>query len=260
MFDKGYDGFVDQLKSDGSNKLFCWMCLIFLKTHLKDKGLAVHQDHRKGTEKIGELHSWGDLHHIHCMARSFYTCCNIRPEVIGSLIVLPAKILPYREPFDYCDLSFAQTMLLRVDDIAVIAVFDDSNACLSVIQDFIRKIKGPLSPLQLRELATHMAAINIHLSERPMFGSSVNVLTGEYEIGAERPEEIELKEWESEILGRMMHHICGGAMPEYDEKSQILENIKTGRYTFMFNDKGEFVADHMDPIPQTPESQTPDNN
>jgi hypothetical protein len=255
MFSKGYKGFGEQLRSEGTQDLFCWMCLIFLKTHLKDTDLAMHQDRRKGCEKIGELHNWSDLHHIHCVARSFYTKCSIRPEALGSLLVLPAKVLPYRESFDYCDLSFAQTILLRIEDIAVIVVLDDAKASLSVILDFIQKIEGPLSPLQLREVATHMAAINLHLVERPKFGSSVNLLSGEYEIGAEASSEIKLAEWESDILGRMMHSICGSAMPEFDTKSQILENIKTGRYTFIFNDRGEFAADHIDVIrDETPNS------
>jgi hypothetical protein len=254
MFGKGFAAFAEQFQSEGPYHLFCWMSLLFLKTHLKDTGLAMHQDSRKGTQKIGELHSWSDLHHIHCIARSFYTNCSFRKEAIGSLLVLPAKTLPYTESFDYCDLSFAQTLLLRIDEIAVIAVFDDSCACVNVIQDLIQKINGPLSPLQLREIATHMAAINIHLSERPKFGSSIDGLTGEYEIGAEVPNEIKLVEWKSEILGQMMHYICGSAMPEYDGKAQILENIKTGRHTFLHNDQGEFAADHMDPIPQTTES------
>ena len=93
-----------------------------------------------------------------------------------------------------------------------------------------------------------MAAINIHLAERPRFWSAINVLTGVFDIGAERPNEINLTEWKNEILGQMMDYVCGSAMPEYDEKPQILENIKTGRYSFILNDKGEFAADHMDLI------------
>jgi hypothetical protein len=247
MFHKGYTAFAKQLVTDGPYDLFCWMCLIFLKTHLKDTGLAMHLDRRKGLQKIGELHSWSDLHHIHCMARWFYTNCHIEKEAIGSLLILPAKNLPYREPFDYCDLSFAQTMLLRIDEIAVIAVFDDSGACQNVIMDFIQKIDGHLSPIQLREIATHMAAINLHLKERPRFGSGF-LVTGEYGIVAEGPSEIELAEWDSEILGKMMHYICGSAMPEFDGKPEILENVKTGRYSFIYNDKGEFAADHMDSV------------
>jgi hypothetical protein len=248
MFGNGFTAFTEQFLSDGPYKLFCWMALIFLKTHLKDAGLAMHQDSRKGTQKLGELHSWSDLHHVHCIARSSHTNCNFRKEAMGSILVFPAKTLPYRESFDYCDLSFAQTLLVRIDEIAVIAVFDDSCACVNVIQDFIQKIKGPLSPLQLREIATHMAAINIHLSERPKFGSGFDSLSGEYGIGAEVPREVKLVEWDSEILGQMMHHICGSAMPEYDGKAQVLDNIKTGQHTFLYNDQGEFAANHMDLI------------
>ena len=45
-------------------------------------------------------------------------------------------------------------------------------------------------------------------------------------------------------------------MPEYDGKPQILENIKSGTYTFIINDKGEFAADHMDLILDAGESHT----
>jgi len=164
------------------------------------------------------------------------------------LIVLPAKMLPYHDSFDYCDLSFAQTMMLRIDEIAVITVLDDAKACMSVIHDILSRIGGPLSPLQLREVATHMAAINVHLAERPTFGSSFSPLTGEYLIGAETPAEVKLSDWKSEVLGKIMHAVCGQAMPEFDEKPEILENIKTGRFTFLFKNNGEFMVDHMDPI------------
>jgi hypothetical protein len=139
-------------------------------------------------------------------------------------------------------------MLLRIGKIAVIAVFDDSQASLSVIQDFIKNISGPLSPLQLRELAVRIAFINIHLLDRPRFGSSLDILTEQYEITGERPAEIKVGDWKDETLGAMMHHICENAIIEHDQKPHILENIKTGRYSFIFDDKGNFSADHMDPI------------
>jgi hypothetical protein len=249
MFDKGHKSYGEQLRLDGPWDLFCWMNLIFLKTHLKDNNLSFHRDTRKGEMKIGELHSWEDLHHIHCMARSLYTGCNLKIEALGSLLVLPAKILPYGEQFDYRDLSFAQTMLLRIDEIAVIAVFDDAQASLSVIQDTLKKIAGPLSPLQLRELAVRMALINIHLSERPRFSSGFDMITEEYEIGGQRPAEIQIEDAKDEVVGKMMHHICGPAVIENPDKAQILENLKTGHYTFLFDDKGQFAADHMDPVP-----------
>jgi hypothetical protein len=54
----------------------------------------------------------------------------------------------------------------------------------------------------------------------------------------------------------MMHYICGSAMPEFDGKPEVLENVKTGRYTFIYNDKGEFAADHMAQIPDEPAKTT----
>lgn len=40
MFDRGYKALAEHVVSDSPYKLFCWMCLIFLKTHLKDVGLV----------------------------------------------------------------------------------------------------------------------------------------------------------------------------------------------------------------------------
>jgi hypothetical protein len=251
MFEKGYKSFGEQLKLNGPWDLFCWMNLIFLKTHLKDNNLSFHRDTRKGEMKIGELHSWEDLHHIHCMARSWYTGCDLKIEALGSLLVLPAKILPYGDQFDYCDLSFAQTMLLRIDEIAVIAVFDDAQASLSVVQETLQRIAGPLSPLQLRELAVRMAVTNIYLSERPRFSSNFDIVTEEYEIGGQRPAEIQIEHVNDEVVGKMMHHICGPIVIENPDKAQILENLKTGHYTFLFDDKGRFAADHMDLISES---------
>ena len=35
--------------------------------------------------KIGLLllHSWEEIHHIHCMARSFYTGCDLKVGALG---------------------------------------------------------------------------------------------------------------------------------------------------------------------------------
>ena len=152
------------------------------------------RDSRKGEQRIGELHAWQDLHHIHCVARSFYTQCELRAEVCGSLLVLPAKNIPGVESFDYGDLSFAQTMLLRIDDIAVIAVLDDSNALNSIGVDKMWKIKGALSPLQLREIAVRMAVHNLLLAERPFFSSEMDLEHEECAIVAHRPRDIRFVE------------------------------------------------------------------
>lgn len=246
VFHKGYEAFSEHLQHDGPWTLFCWMCLIFLKTHLKDRNLRFNQDKRQGDELIGDLHSWEDLHHIHCMARAFYTECELKVETLGSLLVLPAKTLPYVESFDYCDLSLAQTMLIRIDEIAIVTVFNDSNASLNVFQEHWKKLAGRLSPLQLREVAARLATINLHLSERPRFASSFNAETEEYSIEAERPAEIDLIDYKREILGKIMHSISADMLKGAPQEAEVLEGLKTGRYTFLLDSNGRFIADHME--------------
>src|SRR5579863_3585043 len=48
LFAGGFDAVAKDLKENGPWRLFCWMALIFLKTHLKDKYLNFHLDERKG--------------------------------------------------------------------------------------------------------------------------------------------------------------------------------------------------------------------
>ena len=94
------------------------------------------------------------------------------PEVIGSMLVLPAKVKAHFENFDYFDISIAKTMLLRMENTAIIIVLDDSGAALNLYYEELTKIGGPLSPLQLREIAARLAAINFHLTDRPKFSST----------------------------------------------------------------------------------------
>ena len=246
MFAKGSDAVNQELKENGPWRLFCWMCLIFVKTHLKDKTLNLHLDRRKGDEKISELHDWGELHHIHCMARSFYTGCEMKTEAMGSLLVIPAKVRSHFESFDYVDLSFAKTMLLRIDETAVIVVLDDSQGVLSIYFDELSKIRGPLSPLQARELAAHFASMNIHMAERTVFSSEFDVLSEECTILGRRPKQLALSDWNSEIRGQIMHRICEEMLIVFPNKDEISEQIKTGQVTFLVDANGEFVSNSME--------------
>ncbi len=262
IFSKGHEALSKELKENGPYRLFCWMSLIFLKTHLKDKYLKFDRDLRKGEMRIGELHSWEDLHHVHCIARAFYTGCELTPEVIGSVLVLPAKVMPHFESFDYGDLSFAQTMLLRIDETAIIAVLNDSQAAMTFFYEHLGKIGGPLSPLQLREIAVELASINIQLAERPSFSSDLNYLSEEYRMLAHRPNEWYVDNWQLEIRGKILHHVCQdmvkNMMPSTPERELILENLKTGRYTFLVDNDGKFIQNHMELVP--PSSGTAQGN
>lgn len=251
LFAGGYEPVSQALKNEGPWPLFCWMALIFLKTHLKDKYLSYHRDRRKGDMKIGELHSWEELHHLHCVVRSFYSRAQLDRDVLGSLAVLPAKVRPHFEGFDFIDLSAAQTMLLCIGDVAIIGVFNDSQAALSVaFEDFQQKIGGPLSPLQLRELALTLAYINLQVEPRARFFSEIDAFAEKYRIRAERPEEVQVAAWDHELYGQMMYVLSEDMIKGMENEEEVLNRVKTGRYTFLTTPDGTFDVDSMELAPE----------
>jgi len=44
----------------------------------------------------------------------------------------------------------------------------------------------------------------------------------------------------------MMQHHCGPMIAEGPEKDHIMEEMGAGHYTFLLDEHGEFLADHMD--------------
>jgi hypothetical protein len=234
------------------------MALIFLKAHLKDKSLNYHLDHRKGDMKIGEFHSWEELHHLHCVARAFHSKAVLNKELLGSLAVLPAKIRPHFEGFDFIDLSLAQTMLLVIGDVAIIAVFNDSGAALTVGFEDIQKIGGPLSPIQLRELAARFAAINLQVEPRARFMSTFDATVEEYSIVAERPDEVHCPAWDNDVLGKIMYEVSKDLLAVMKDRETIGTLVRSGRYTFLTTPEGRFDMNSMEleaEASSNPESQ-----
>jgi hypothetical protein len=252
LFAGGFVAISQELKDHGPWPLFCWMALIFLKAHLKDKYLNYHLDRRKGDMKIAELHSWDELHHLHCVVRSFYSGAKLDQEVLGSLAVFPAKVRQHFEGFDFIDLSIAQTMLLSVDDVAVVAIFNDSQAALSAaFKDLQRKIAGPLSPVQLREVAATLASINLHVEPRPQFFSQIDTSAGTYNIVAERSDQVHTSAWNYELHGRIMHALTKDMLKGMDNHEELLNLVKSGRYTFLTTPNGTFDSESMELAPDS---------
>jgi hypothetical protein len=242
---EGPNAVIERVSKDGPWPLFIWLSLIFLKTHLKGRELRFHKDHRKPDDKIADLFDWPALHHIHCVARSFYTRASLDTSVLGSLLVLHAKTAEHLEPFDYVDLHASKTMLLRLGGVAFIAVLDDSCAALNVFQDFYKKLTGPLSPIQLREVTARLAFINLNLKERPTFKSEFDPVTGRYLISASVPKELNLMEPDWDEFGSILYRATKEYLPALDLE-QMAPHIKKGKYTFLFDQEGRFTANSMD--------------
>ncbi len=165
----------EYIETEGSLRLFTWMALVFLKTHLKDTSLREHLNHGDGEATIAENYDWAIFHHLHCLARSVYTNAQIAPEAFGSLAVLPADNEGLGGRFDFIDLSVAQTLAIRMEDFALFAVFDDSCAVLHGIGNLLEHTMVPLNGFQIREFAAHFACCNLHLKNRPTFRTRTEV-------------------------------------------------------------------------------------
>jgi hypothetical protein len=226
--------------------LFVWLGLIFVKVHLKDKAFRFHLDARIGEEKIADMYEWRQLHHIHSIARCFYTGCSVETEAIGSCLVIPVRTEMSPDQFDFGDLYFAQTMLLRVGDLAMLAVFNDSGGAMGYFQQKLAKITGPVSELQLREIMVELAWLNLHLKQRPTFYTDIDLLNEKCRVVAKRPE-LGLTGMDRLLRGKLLQHAMRHLLPHIKllsgRKAEMLEAIEAGNLSFLFDRNGEFIED-----------------
>lgn len=251
IIQQGVDSINDFVLNGNLLKMFVWMGLIYLKTHLKDRLLRYHQDHRNGNERIADIYEWEHLHHIHSLVRCFYTGCFVEAEAIGSFLGIPVKAQATSEKFDYADLYQAQTMLLRLDDVAFLAVFNDSGGAMSYFWQKLEKITGPVSELQLREIMVELAYLNLHLKERPTFQVEYDIMNKTCRIVGKRPK-LDLIDMDRSIRGALLHHMIRHALPNIviagHTEREMVEAIKAGSFTFLFNDDGKFIEESWRPL------------
>lgn len=257
MIKGGYQSVSAFIKKNGAWRLFAWMNLIFLKTHLKDRAFRFSLDAREGTEKISELYDWSPMHHIHCIVRAYYTKATLDPRLMGSVFVLPAKVRPHLGLFDYADFSVHKTMLIRLGETAIICVLDDACATISLIQNWLfPKLGGPLSPVQLREVLSRIAHANSAISSRPQFHTVFD--EGLPHLSVTHADHFEAEKGDPEKLGALMHHTCGPLLEDYggQNKDAVIEGLRSGRWTFLVDPSGKFDDRSMEPMEIPPERRS----
>lgn len=239
----GLDSINEFVSNGGGLKLFVWLGLIFLKTHLKDRSLRFNLDTRQGNTKIADDYDWNDLHHVHCLVRCFYNNCFVEPEAFGSFLIIPTKSEISLDLFDYSDLYFAQTILLKLGDVALVAVLNDTGGAMSYFFRKFEKITGPVSELQLREIMVEMAFLNLHMEERPLFYSEFDLSKQELRMVADLPV-LQLADLDYEIRGKMLHnevqYALGAIKSPGLDRDAISKEILAGRFTFLFDKNGNF--------------------
>ncbi len=221
--------------------LFVWMALIFLKTHLKDR---FFREEFTKEEKISDSYDWETLHHIHCLVLAVCNGIAIDPEALGTLIVLPAVKSDLYDPFDYADLYYCKTMLIKFGEVAVLSVLNDSCAAMNILEDVLKRIRGRLNPLQLKELVVRFAHCNISLINRPEFFTSVDPKHNLIKIGAKLPESIDIGEFNRKEYGGMLYEFLKPALQNFQSRNREweIEHLKAGELSYLFDENGRFNA------------------
>lgn len=245
LLDGDYVDIAERLDEANLGLLFIWLSLLFFKVHLRDRAVRVHKDRRLGPEVIGDLYDWSEMHHLHAVARSPFTRASLMPEAFGSLRIFEIESRLKGKGYDYLDLTFDQTLILRLGPIGIVATLNDSTAAESAWSERLDLIEGPISGLQLREIGAMFAIANRNLIKRPMFMTLVYDKTT-VEIVAARPP-LELKPFEPEEFG----HALLFAVQDYVAARAITVNgtrdpktvvaaIKTGYVRFLTMN-GKFI-------------------
>lgn len=244
--DGDYSTVIRRLGDRQRQLLFVWLALLFLKIHLKDQRVPIHRDRRQGSEPIGEMYHWPELHHVHAIARAPYTGASLLPEAIGSLQIFEIEDGLLEGRYDYQDFTFEQTMIIRLGRIGIVASLNDSTAAESVWFDRLELVNGPISELQLREVGAMFSLANRNLVQRPIFSTIIPdkrwVL-----IAGHRPP-LQLKEFDPKEFGETLLfavrdfvtaraiEVDGSRDPKY-----VSNAISSGHVRFLTDKDGRFV-------------------
>lgn len=246
IFSNGYRGVSEHKKKYGPSLFMNWMALIFIKCHLRDRTLRVIKDKRSHNHKISDLYYWQTLHHVHTVARSFYTGVRYRGGVPGSFLIIPSRSDDIFDKFDYHDFYPYQCMMIKIGDLALYAVFGDCCLSLDLINSILARITAPLNAFQVREIAAELALASASIDARPTFRYNFKNDTGISRITVQKLKHIRPLRTGYDLRGQIMHSIFRNFdFSNFTSRGQngqaILEIIGTGRYSFLFDDLGNFI-------------------
>jgi hypothetical protein len=161
------------------------------------------------------------------------------------------KRILHRRRFDYGDLFDAQTMLLRLGDIALVATFNDACGAIQGAMPRLERVEGPLSETQAREVMADFAFMNLSLEERPKFYTECDMQNETITEKAIMPEHFELGELDYALRGQLLRRSFGDGvnrMQAVGETPQEIEQlIDDGRFTVLFDENGKFIKQSFTP-------------
>jgi len=222
--------------------LYQWLCLLFIKIHLKDREIRVDPDARNELGQIGEIYDWDGLHHIHSVARAAHSGATIDHVVLGTTFL--TEMRPDGEPFDFGSLSEYSTILVRIGPLGIASVLNDCGHVGPMVSGYLAGISGSLSSIQLREVAARLAYGNKLLRNRPQFWTEADG-DSRLSIRARPPAPGNGGDVDREELGQLIAFSCGSLLlhsktPDAEEK---LRQLQRGEIQFLYHDDGTFIRD-----------------
>ncbi len=230
--------------------LFVWLCLLFIKTHLKDRELREHLDRRKGDARISDQYAWEMLHHIHCVARAPYIGGDLAPSVVGTTRWFRIEDKMLVDKFDYFDLTFDHTMVLRIGDLGLVAVLTDGGKCSRMLRDVLFAVEGEvLTMVQLRELGARLALANRQLINRPRFYTAIDKRSDDARImlGAKPNPGLKCEPLDHDELGEIMVFALRSFLDNLEiggvsGAKKIAAIIRKGRSSFFLDEEKRFMS------------------
>lgn len=240
-----YNDFKASVTQDDAKLIFKWLSLIFIKNHLKGKERRFELDRRIESSTIADTFDWGPMHHVWCVARSYYSQADIGELVYGTMIAIPIVEEGGNCDFDYMDSHSTRVIAVKIGDYAIVAILDDAKFFSSVYEDFIDKIKGKqLSFIQLREVVSRMEAVNININNRPIFKSFIN-MQGKYKIDVEFNGEAKLHDLKDCVHtpgNFLKYHIESRPDLNLNLSPKEMKLIEKNELNFLFDAKGDFMS------------------
>lgn len=246
IFDSESSTTIENLYAADLTLLYSWLCLVFIKLHLKDREIRADPDRRNSSAQIGEIYDWDGLHHIHSVARVPYSNASVETSVPGTMCFFEMADEP--EKFDFGSLSAYSTVMLRIGNVGVAAVLNDCGYVGSLVQDYFSHISGPISSIQLREVAARLAYGNKLLKSRPKFWSELE-FGGKLTIRSSPPSVLEVGDVDRTELGELIAFSCGPLL-ENSEAPGVglkLQQLNNGEIQFLYHDDGSFISQSFRP-------------
>ncbi len=242
----GFESVQEFLRNDNhQKKLFIWLALLFLKTHLKDQTLRMHLNRKMPDDSIAKAvkYDWESFHHIYCLSRSPFTKASIHIDSLGSLLVVPLDMLQTREAFDFIDLSSCLTLGVAIGDVGLIVAFGDGGAVLDALKDrVLNRIDGALTLPQFRELVAHFGCCHLHLRNSPKFMTLTDLQNKSSIIVCQYPDEPpQFEEYQPIVFGGIMDLLLGEIMESKVVIRDFKEKLLKGELSFLFDDQGKFI-------------------